>query len=48
MYTDRKKKNTHTLISTVIVRQTVGINPHTDPGDEDACVHDRFDVLQPA
>lgn len=51
--TDRHKQRekhprTPKLILSAVVRQTAGINLQTDLGDEDACIQNSFDVLQPA
>ena len=52
----REGHNTHSLtdphtpelILSAVVKQTAGINLQTDLGDEDACIQNSFDVLQPA
>lgn len=40
--------HTPKLILNAVVEQTAGINLQTDLGDEDACIQNSFDVLQPA
>lgn len=46
----QREKHPHTpkLILSAVVRQTAGINLQTDLCDEDACIQNSFDVLQPA
>lgn len=48
--TQRVRIHTHNsnLILNAAMRQTAGINLQTDLGDEDACIQNSFDVLQPA
>lgn len=40
--------HTPKLILSAAVKQTAGINLQTDLGDEDACIQNSFDVLEPA
>ena len=45
LYTGRQ--HTRKLTLSVMARQTAGINLQTDLGNEDACIQNSFDVLQP-
>ena len=45
--TTHTRSHTPELILSAVLRQTAGINLQTDLGDEDACIQNSFDVLQP-